>query len=555
MRINYNISSIIARNALNVNNTRLSNSIERLSSGLKINHASDDAAGLAISVKMNAQIRSLEQANRNANDGISVVNTADGAMQEAHAILQRMNELAVQSANGTNSDGDREQIQLEIDQLVQELDRIAETTQFNEQNLLDGTFAYKGYTNSENVKVMSYSDGVSSGIYVMNKLEYNYYEDTIKDKDAYLYNGANAEVTHEERYQALSADTIKADLDYDVEEGSGYKSFPEGAKVVLDEENVIIQAENDFQVKITMNNRSEIAGSGATTTTKEFMIKTDSFQNITVIDEATNAKYNISRLDFITETDATGAVVREEINTGSEALGLRGLEEDFKELFARKYDNQDVEVTDCRFNATTNEFSIDVEVEDGTQETLTYKVFVPEDNEEVLPAGYDDRYHYLHSHTDTEKTTYTIGDDDPDNNNLELDLTGIGAMRLQVGANEGQVIAIEIPALNPVYLGVDKLDITTEEKATAAIDTIGAAINQLSTIRSKIGAYANRIEHTITNLDTTTENMTAAYSRIMDVDMATEMTEYSTVQVLVESSTAMLAQANERPQSVLQLLQ
>lgn len=554
MRINYNISSIIARNALNVNNNRLSDSIERLSSGLKINHASDDAAGLAISVKMNAQIRSLEQANRNANDGISVVNTADGAMQEAHAILQRMNELAVQSANGTNSDGDREQIQLEIDQLVQELDRIAETTQFNEQNLLDGTFAYKGYTNSENVKVMSYSDGVSSGVYIMDKLEYNYYEDTIKDKDAYLNNSADAEVTHEERYEALSADTIKADLNYDVPEGSGYKSFPEGAKVVLDEENVIIEAENDFQVKITINNRNAVAGSGVTTTTQEFKITTDSFQNMAIIDEATNAKYNISRLDFITETDATGAVVREEINTGSEALGLKGLEEDFAELFAQKYDNQDVEVTACRFDAATNELSIDVTVEDGTQETLTYKVYVPEDNEEELPAGYDDRYHYLYSHTDTEKTTYTIGDGS-DNNRLELDLTGIGAMRLQVGANEGQVIAIEIPALNPVYLGVDKLDITTEEKATAAIDTIGAAINQLSTIRSKIGAYANRIEHTITNLNTTTENMTAAYSRIMDVDMATEMTEYSTVQVLVESSTAMLAQANERPQSVLQLLQ
>ena len=355
MRINYNISSIIARNALNVNNNRLSDSIERLSSGLKINHASDDAAGLAISVKMNAQIRSLEQANRNANDGISVVNTADGAMQEAHAILQRMNELAVQSANGTNSDGDREQIQLEIDQLVQELDRIAETTQFNEQNLLDGTFAYKGYTNSENVKVMSYSDGVSSGVYIMDKLEYNYYEDTIKDKDAYLYNGTNAEVTHEERYEALSADTIKADLNYDVPEGSGYKSFPEGAKVVLDEENVIIEAENDFQVKITMNNRNAVAGSGVTTTTVSSMITTDSFQNMTVIDEATNAKYNISRLDFITEGGITT------INTGSEALGLKGLEEDFAELFAKKYDNQEVTVTDCSFDQGTNEFSIEVE--------------------------------------------------------------------------------------------------------------------------------------------------------------------------------------------------
>ena len=128
-------------------------------------------------------------------------------------------------------------------------------------------------------------------------------------------------------------------------------------------------------------------------------------------------------------------------------------------------------------------------------------------------------------------------------------------MRVQIGANEGQVIQIEIPALQSLYLGVKDLDITTEDKATAAIDTIGDAINQLSGIRAKIGAYANRIEHTITNLDSTEENMTAAYSRIMDVDMATEMTEYSTVQVLVQSSTAMLAQANERPQSVLQLLQ
>ena len=128
-------------------------------------------------------------------------------------------------------------------------------------------------------------------------------------------------------------------------------------------------------------------------------------------------------------------------------------------------------------------------------------------------------------------------------------------MRLQVGANEGQVIQVEIPALQALYLGVKDLDITTEDKATAAIDIVGDAINQLSGIRAKIGAYANRIEHTITNLDNTEENMTAAYSRIMDVDMATEMTEYSTVQVLVQSSTAMLAQANERPQSVLQLLQ
>ena len=223
MRINYNVSSIIARNALNNNDTRLSNSIQRLSSGLKINSAADDAAGLAISIKMNAQIKSLEQANQNANDGISVVNTADGAMSEMHDILQRMNELAIQSANGTNADSDREQIQLVIDQLVEELDRIAETTQFNAQNLLDGSFAYKGYTNTENVKVMSYSDGVSTGTYAINKLTYYHYEDTIKDYAAYIEQSSEGEVTHEDSYEAKSADEIKAALVTD--EQNGMKAF------------------------------------------------------------------------------------------------------------------------------------------------------------------------------------------------------------------------------------------------------------------------------------------------------------------------------------------
>ena len=138
MRINYNISSIIARNCLNNNDTRLSDSIKRLSSGYKINSAADDAAGLAISLKMSAQLRCLKQANNNANDGVSVVNTADGAMTEMHEILQRMNELAVQASNGTNSTTDRQSIQDEIEQLTTEIDRVAETTKFNETYLLKG---------------------------------------------------------------------------------------------------------------------------------------------------------------------------------------------------------------------------------------------------------------------------------------------------------------------------------------------------------------------------------------------------------------------------------
>lgn len=566
MRINYNISSIIARNALNVNDNRLSGSIQRLSSGFKINSAADDAAGLAISIKMNAQIKSLEQANKNANDGISVVNTADGAMSEMHDILQRMNELAIQSANGTNSDSDREQIQLEIDQLVQELDRIAETTQFNAQNLLDGSFAYKGYTNTENIKVMSYSDGVSSGTYSIKQLSYYHYEDTIKDYEAYVAQSPEGEVTHEDSYEAVSADDIKKALvtDDQITPGSGMKGFPDGARVIVKDENVIIEAENDFQVKLSLNDKKAINGSGVTTTSVSTYLTTDCYKNITVTNQEGTIKYNISELNIIKDWGTDKAMGTDPLNpttatvsynTGSVEEGLRHLTEDFADYF--KSVNPDIEytVTSIAVDENNGTFTLgykDVKDMTAAEQTYTFKLFQEEKRDEsgaIIPTRLADS---LHTHTDTVKTKYTVGNA---TENINLNLTGKGPMRVQVGANEGQVIQIEIPALGTEYLGVDNLDITTEEKATQAIDIIGEAIDYLSGIRSKIGAYCNRIEHTITNLDVTEENMTASYSRIMDVDMAKEMTEYSTVQVLVESSTAMLAQANERPQSVLQLLQ
>lgn len=577
MRINYNVSSIIARNALNVNDNRLSKSIQRLSSGFKINSAADDSAGLAISIKMNAQIRSLEQANKNANDGISVVNTVDGAMSEMHDILQRMNELAIQSANGTNADSDREQIQLEIDQLIQELDRISETTQFNAQNLLDGSFAYKGYTNTQNIKVMSYSDGVASGTYAINQLTYNQYEDTIKDYAAYIENSAEGEVTTEERFAATSADDIKAALLYDTEitEGRGMKGFPEGSKVIIKDENVIIQAQNDFEVKLSLNDKKAIDESGATTTSVVKYLTTDCYKNVTVSNEDGTIKYNISEINFMKTVDIDGNVIAgttTTIHTGSTQEGLRHLSEDLGEAFKDAFPDKEVEVIECTYDETKFEFTVTAKAADDAnnppakKETLTFPVVIQVPNGSNLTQTQymnelpdkvkeDNLNYYLHTHTDTKLTEYTIGSGDKGKDDIMLNLTGMGPMRVQVGANEGQVIQIEIPALGTEYLGVDDLDITTEEKATAAIDVIGEAIDYLSGVRSKIGAYCNRIEHTITNLDVTEENMTASYSRIMDVDMAKEMTEYSTVQVLVESSTAMLAQANERPQSVLQLLQ
>lgn len=246
MRVNFNVSSVIAQNALANNDTRLSNSTLRLSSGLKINKASDNAAGLAIARKMDAQIKSLMRANQNSNDGLSVVNTADGAMAEMHDILQRMNELAIQSANGTNSDDDRKQIQLEIDELVAELDRIAETTEFNAQSLLDGTFAYKGYSNTENVKVRSYTDGVASGTYVVGQIEYYHYEDnttTYTGEDKSIKN-----IESESSYEVSSADDvknalIKSDQLANYNDISGIKAFPDDSLVTIEDDNIVIKAD------------------------------------------------------------------------------------------------------------------------------------------------------------------------------------------------------------------------------------------------------------------------------------------------------------------------
>lgn len=604
MRINCNVSSIIARNALNNNDTRLSDSIKRLSSGLKINSAADDAAGLAISLKMNAQIKSLQRANQNANDGVSVVNTADGAMSEMHDILQRMNELAIQSANGTNADSDREQIQLEIDQLIQEVDRIAETTQFNAQNLLDGSFAYKGYSNTENIKVKSYSDSVISGTYAIGQLSYYHYEDTIKDYDAYIAGKADGEVTSEKRFSAKSAtagDNVSAD---DIKKSlvtsasisqnnlTGLRAFPDSSKVILDDENIIIKADDNFEVTLTVNDRDKVIGTGiANTSTTSKYYNTDNYRNISVTSKD-GTKYNITTLNFVTETDENGqAQGNAEINDGSEN-NFTNLRKDLAKAFESEFpDAKEVSISSCSYSVSAQQGSyllngntvtysknqcqitVNVTVVDATgskQESIKFNVVTPstdttglsendaerkvKEYEAGLPKKVQENNinSYLQTHTETVQTKYTVGGN---NDYIKLNLTGMGPMRLQVGANEGQVIQIEIPSLTAYSLGVDDVNIKTEEKATEAIDKIGSAINQLSGIRAKIGAYANRIEHTITNLDTTEENMTSAYSRIMDVDMATEMTEYSTMQVLVQSSTSMLAQANERPQQVLQLLQ
>lgn len=383
MIINYNVSSMIANNALARNDSALSKSLERLSSGYKINHAKDNAAGLAMSRRMNAQLKGLDVAGDNANDGISIVEIADGAMSEVHDILQRMNELAVKSSNGTLSDEDRSMIDEELQALNDEIERIGETTQFNGQNLLDGSFDLKGYTNTEAVSVDYYQEGMKYGEYTLGVIRAEF------DQDGFLTKVTNEDGSKIESITDPDGKTVKID------------------KVSFRYDEVTLSGKDGFEIKMTLNK------------------------------------------------DAMTA--------------------------------------------------------DG--------------------AGYK-----------TDK-------------NLQLNLTGIGSMTLQIGANEDQTLELRMPPITKKNLGLSHTDVLTEESANAAIDEIADAISFVSSIRSSLGAYQNRLEHTTTNLDVTSENMTSAYSRIMDVDMATEMTKYSSLQVISQAATSMLAQANERPSQVLQLLQ
>lgn len=375
MRINYNVSAMLTNNSLANNDNLLAQSLQRLSSGLKINRAKDGPAGLAMAKRMNAQIEGISIASQNASDGISVIEIADGALTEVSEMLQRMNELAVKSANGTMSDQDRATIQDEIDQLKEEITRISETTEFNGQKLLNGEFDLKGYCNRADIKVNTYSEAVPAKTYSITELP------LVRE------NG--------------TGDYI---LDGDIAFGD---EFP-------DKENMSASIKDNL---LTLKNSN------------------------------------------------------------------------------------------------------------GFEMTL-----------DVSKLNLDEK---------------PISETEP----LTIDATGVGAMRLQIGANEGQILAIQIPAMSLQNMGIEPLDISTKEGALDGIDRINDAISYVSSVRGSLGAYQNRLESAVNSLDVVNENMTAAYSRIMDVDMAEEMTRYTTNQVLTQAGTSMLAQANERPSQVLQLLQ
>lgn len=455
MRINNNISAMNTYSRLSSAQSAQSKSLEKLSSGLRINKAGDDAAGLAISEKMRGQIGGLNQAVRNAQDGISLIQTAEGALSETHSILNRMRELGVQSANDTNTLDDRREIQKEVEQLKSEINRISNSTEFNTQKLLNGSLGATGSANNANVTLNSVS-GLKTG-------DYNVTIDTAATKATLTGSVAYAD------NNAINAAFGVADKDITIN------------GVQIDTSNVT----NGAQLVTAINNKSESTGFTASWNTTEGVTFT------------ANEFGSGKSLSF----------------GGSNSA----LIDDGNTLIAQGVDAI-VSITDE--NDVTESIT-------GTGQLIDYR------GSELLASG-----------ASTSTSTITV--------------SSSGAA-LQIGANKDQNMLIDINEMSTSTLGsssdkIKDINVSTQEGANNAVEVIDAAIKSVSAERSKLGAVQNRLDHTINNLTATSENLTAAESRIRDVDMAKEMMTFTKNNILNQAATAMLAQANQMPQGVLQLL-
>ncbi|NLP41777.1 MAG: flagellin, partial [Veillonellaceae bacterium] len=452
MIINHNMASLNTYRQLSANNAQTSKSLEKLSSGLRINRAGDDAAGLAISEKMRGQIRGLDQASRNAQDGISLIQTAEGSLNETHSILQRMRELAVQGSNDTATDSDRNEIQKEIEQLKSEINRISDTTEFNTKKLLDGSIGQTSTitgTNAARVTSMTPVDSTIEGDYTVT------------------FSNQKAEVA---KFQAASG----------------------------------VQEAN-----VTIENTDAAGGLKAGSYTLEFTGDNDN-ATVTLKDVNGETVATASAQDFtggdITLTDGT---------------------------------NDLITIAQDSYNGTSGKVKFDVEITadvsianaDGS---TTTKSGVKADANSVMSVG----------GLEIGVTSFLQADD------ATVNVTNNG-LNFHIGANQNQTTRLAVSKMDTTSLNVNDVDVTSQSGAEAGITKLDIAIQKVSAERSKLGAVQNRLEHTIANLGTSSENLTAAESRVRDVDMAKEMMNFQKNNILSQAAQAMLAQANQQPQGVL----
>ena len=703
MRINHNIPSLRALHQLDKSNSTLDKTLERLSSGLRINHAADDAAGLAITQKMDTQVRGLKQANRNAMDGISLIQTAEGALNEVHSMLQRIRELAVQVSNGTYDAQDRKAVQDEVTQMQNEIDRISSSIEFNEMKLLNGDIDRRAFsTDADVADIVSMSDTVEAGTYTFDVSQTaSYTQDTgglvdLFDGDGKAtvagtinINGEQIEVaqgdTSESVFSKLRDLASRVDVSITIDPappfGNG-KSLtlamnqygPRELDVTgdltlltalgLDVNHFQPNTNDVYSTSVDLTGVVPAAGgnilingttvslvNGDTNITVYEKIKSANIEGMELTyDGAANLTIfsnkplviepaNPTNADDIALTTAlTGGVATADLTSGVPLAANTGFElvksvpdstVDLTQTLAgdaalyiggsyvgtAALATMDLSTSAGRNAALLALNAVDADTTfaftDATPPSLvSYNkngeevVLKPADNTDANDTNTISWLGYSSENVSVEKGFGNLGRnvqidgasiiyDDPttvneidgfpagttvttvgrdiifqSNDNFELRLVAgesigtvtmnlleTGPLDLQIGANEGQFMEIRIQNLSPRALGITDINLSTSEGAQEAITIVDDAISTISTVRSKLGAYQNRLEHTIANLEAASENMTASLSRILDADMAYEMSQFTQQNIIQQAGTSMLAQANQRPQSLLQLLQ
>ena len=541
MVVQHNLTAMNSNRMLGLTTASQAKSTEKLSSGYKINRAADDAAGLSISEKMRKQIRGLTQASLNAQDGISAVQTAEGALNEVQDMLQRMNELAVKSANSTNSASDREAIQAEIDQLTTEIDRVSETTKFNETYLLKGNVNATDAAKDTNFQYKS-TDVLSQDLYYVkdNKIETvkkGTYVSGLDSNTTYYSSSTGAKVgtacdSKNDSGKVDSKAVFNGNTQYYTKDATG--TFYAVAKGTVIDTNATYYTGNANAGAVIESSMVAVKGSSVVTGDKEtkYILKDgntvyDSNGKKLVGGDAIDGAAATDISKYYTSIDAALPKAADSVNmNGADSKNyvvqssVQFVDGDGNEIAANGLD---------KYLENDGTLKADAKLYIKTGEGVTDRT----------EAGQDQVKEFV----DVSKK-YDVGA-----------LT----LKLHVGADAtvNNQISIDIKSMSSKTLGVEGLKVDGEDDTNSlnAIETIKAALNRVSDQRSALGAVQNRLEHTINNLDNVVENTTSAESQIRDTDMATEMVKYSNNNILAQAGQAMLAQANQSNQGVLSLLQ
>lgn len=653
MRINTNLTAMNTFTQYTKNNNKIASSVEKLSSGYAINNASDNAAGLAISEKMRAQIRGLDQASTNAQDAISLTQTAEGALSSSTEILQRMREISVQSANDTNQDNiDRDALQDEFSQLQAELDDISSTTTFNKKNLLDGSLA-KDTATLSNVALAKSGLSVDLGKVAAGSYAFSV---GVKQESAAV-TGKQADFTAASNSNSFTMGTVTNNLSASSMANGNYTITAEYSSSNHD---MTFTATGDNGQTFTATLTQTELKNGVNNTTPAAMTlnfkNADSehaafsfdltTQNIYETDSDKTMESLASQLTDSLSLSASGGVDQQDASyglyakmTGAEDVKLasgmdsvtfsNGVKVSFDKLTTTDVDTKNAATFDAQSPAvdtaggkgsfafsnvkladdnsevvgatgskvaitgsgttatavvteadgtTTHTYTADVstadlaamQTSDATNGKTTTLTFKDSKGNSMMTADYTVKAKAAGTATDVaiadlasgDLSIATVASHKSDaifgaNGALSTfnveDKAGAG-LTFQVGANEGDDLVINIDKMDSNYLGVSSAKVDTQENASKSITSVDSAINQVSSERAYLGAIQNRLDYKISNLNTSSQNLTSAESEIRDVDMAEEMTNFTNANILSQASTAMLAQANSLPQNVLSLL-